>query len=462
MRRGWRSCSSARLPGHTYTGKKGTTVVAELAAGKARARDFDAVVVPGGHAPDRMRMRHAMVDLVRDMIAAGKPVAAICHGPQLLISVNALRGRTVTCWPSIAIDVKNAGGLYVDKPVVVDGPVITSRKPDDIPFFSDAIIAALQPRPDAPGPGPHPDGMRIGIDLGGTKIEGDRARRRRRDPFSRAARDTARRLRRHRRRAASIWSRRRRPPSARRATVGIGMPGAISPATGLVKNANSTWLIGRPLDRDLEARLGRPVRLANDANCFALSEASDGAAAGAPVVFGVIVGTGCGGGVVVHGQVLTGPNAIAGEWGHNPLPWPARDELPGPECYCGKRGCLETFLSGPGLARDYAACARSDPAEHHGRDRRRARRRRRSPRGAALDRYAHRLARGLATVINTLDPDVIVLGGGVSNVAMLYDAVPRGLDQFVFSDHVATRIVPPMHGDSSGVRGAAWLWPRRD
>ena len=240
------------------------------------------------------------------------------------------------------------------------------------------------------------------------------------------------------------------------------MPGAISPATGLVKNANSTWLIGRTLDRDLEARLGRPVRLANDANCFALSEASDGAAAGAPVVFGVIVGTGCGGGLVVHGQVLTGPNAIAGEWGHNPLPWPTREELPGPECYCGKRGCLETYLSGPGLARDYATCAGIDPSdikgatvvaraadgERHAAD--------------ALDRYAHRLARGLATVINTLDPDVIVLGGGVSNVAMLYEAVPRWLGEFVFSDHVATRIVPPMHGDSSGVRGAAWLWPRRD
>ncbi len=303
--------------------------------------------------------------------------------------------------------------------------------------------------------------MRIGIDLGGTKIEG-------------VVLDDAGAIRFRERRAtprgdyegtidalvdlvaaaeASI---------GRSATVGIGMPGAISPATGLVKNANSTWLIGRTLDRDLEARLGRPVRLANDANCFALSEASDGAAAGAPVVFGVIVGTGCGGGVVVHGQVLTGPNAIAGEWGHNPLPWPAREELPGPECYCGKRGCLETYLSGPGLARDYATCAGVDPAdikgatvvaraadgERHAAD--------------ALDRYAHRLARGLATVINTLDPDVIVLGGGVSNVAMLYEAVPRWLGEFVFSDHVATRIVPPMHGDSSGVRGAAWLWPRRD
>jgi fructokinase len=303
--------------------------------------------------------------------------------------------------------------------------------------------------------------MRIGIDLGGTKIEGVvldndgaiRFRERRATPRGDydGTLDALLDL------IAAAEAAVGQP-----ASVGIGMPGAISPATGLVKNANSTWLIGRTLDRDLEARLGRPVRLANDANCFALSEASDGAAAGAPVVFGVIVGTGCGGGVVVHGQVLTGPNAIAGEWGHNPLPWPASDELPGPVCYCGKRGCLETYLSGPGLVRDYAARALADPAgitgatvvaraadgDRHAAD--------------ALDRYAHRLARGLATVINTLDPDVIVLGGGVSNVAMLYEAVPRWLDEFVFSDHVTTRIVPPMHGDSSGVRGAAWLWPRRD
>ena len=303
--------------------------------------------------------------------------------------------------------------------------------------------------------------MRIGIDLGGTKIEGVvldddgaiRFRERRATPRGDyegtidALVDLVGAA------EASIGC---------SATVGIGMPGAISPATGLVKNANSTWLIGRTLDRDLEARLGRPVRLANDANCFALSEASDGAAAGAPVVFGVIVGTGCGGGVVVHGQVVTGPNAIAGEWGHNPLPWPTREELPGPECYCGKRGCLETYLSGPGLARDYATRAGVDPSEIKGATvvARAADGERHA--ADALDRYAHRLARGLATVINTLDPDVIVLGGGVSNVAMLYDAVPRWLGEFVFSDHVATRIVPPMHGDSSGVRGAAWLWPRRD
>jgi len=306
-----------------------------------------------------------------------------------------------------------------------------------------------------------PKGMRIGIDLGGTKIEAivlddtGAIRFRERCATPRGDYDgTIEAL------AGLVAA--AETAIGQTATVGIGMPGAVSPATGLVKNANSTWLIGRTLDRDLQARLGRPVRLANDANCFALSEASDGAAAGAPVVFGVIVGTGCGGGVVVHGQVLTGPNAIAGEWGHNPLPWPASSELPGPPCYCGKHGCLETYLSGPGLARDYAAGAGIDAAQITG-----ATVVARAHTGdlhaaEALERYAHRLARGLATVINTLDPDVIVLGGGVSNVTMLYDAVPRWLDQFVFSDHVATRIVPPLHGDSSGVRGAAWLWPRRD
>jgi fructokinase len=309
--------------------------------------------------------------------------------------------------------------------------------------------------------------MRIGIDLGGTKIEAvvldDRGgivfRERRATP--RGDYDgTIEAL-------ASLVAAAEAAVGAK-ASVGIGMPGAISPATGLVKNANSTWLNGRPLDRDLSARLDRPVRLANDANCFALSEASDGAAAGADVVFGVILGTGCGGGVVVHGRVLTGPNAIAGEWGHNPLPWPRHTELPGPECYCGKRGCLETFLSGPGLVRDYAAHADQGKcdlgrggataitaatvvaraAEGDG------------AAAEALDRYSDRLARGLATVINALDPDAIVLGGGMSNVALLYERVPRLLGQYVFSDAVSTRLVPPAHGDSSGVRGAAWLWPR--
>ena len=302
--------------------------------------------------------------------------------------------------------------------------------------------------------------MRIGIDLGGTKMEGivlDDAgaipfRERRPTPRDDYAGTVE---------AIVDLVRTAERTVGRTATVGIGMPGAISPATGLVKNANSTWLIGHPLDRDLEQRLGRPVRLANDANCFALSEASDGAAAGADVVFGVIVGTGCGGGVVVRGHVLTGPNAIAGEWGHNPLPWPTSDEYPGPPCYCGKHGCLETFLSGPGLARDYTTSAGLSPRGITG-----AAVVERAGAGdavaaAALERYAHRLARGLATVINVLDPDVIVLGGGVSNVGMLYEAVPRWLGEFVFSDRVTTRLVPPVHGDASGVRGAAWLWPPR-
>ncbi len=309
--------------------------------------------------------------------------------------------------------------------------------------------------------------MRIGIDLGGTKIEavvlddeGAVVFRQRRATPRGEYDGTIEAI-------ASLVAAAEASIGAT-ATVGIGMPGAISPATGLVKNANSTWLNGRPLDRDLEARMGRRVRLANDANCFALSEASDGAAAGAEVVFGVILGTGCGGGVVVHGRVLTGPNAIAGEWGHNPLPWPGTSELPGPECYCGKHGCLETFLSGPGLVRDYAAHAekgRCDLGRAGATAITAATVVARAAEGdscaaEAMERYANRLARGLATVINALDPDAIVLGGGMSNVAMLYETVPRLLAQYVFSDAVTTRLVPPKRGDSSGVRGAAWLWPR--
>lgn len=241
-----------------------------------------------------------------------------------------------------------------------------------------------------------------------------------------------------------------------RATVGIGMPGAISPATGLVKNANSTWLIGRALDRDLSARLQRPLRFANDANCFALSEASDGAAAGAPCVFGVIIGTGTGGGVVINGQVLTGANAIGGEWGHNGLPRPTLDEVPGPPCYCGHRGCIEAFLCGPALSRDHeqATGVSLEPADIAARadagDMAAA---------ATMARYENRMARALASIINVLDPDVIVLGGGLSNIGRLYRNVPAQWAQYVFSDRVDTRLVPPRHGDSSGVRGAAWLWP---
>lgn len=239
--------------------------------------------------------------------------------------------------------------------------------------------------------------------------------------------------------------------------VGIGIPGAISPATGFVKNANSTCLIGRPLDRDLAAALGRPVRVANDANCFAISEAIDGAGAGERIVFGVILGTGVGGGIAIDGRILTGRNAVGGEWGHNPLPWPGKTELPGRPCYCGRRGCIETFLSGPGLIADYRAgggredldvpaiadaAAGGEPLAE-----------------AALMRYEDRLARSLATVINLLDPDVIVLGGGLSNLDRLYRSVPGLWGRWVFSDRVDTRLVPPRHGDSSGVRGAAWLWP---
>jgi fructokinase len=296
--------------------------------------------------------------------------------------------------------------------------------------------------------------MRIGIDLGGTKIELAALDRdgtillRRRIPTPGG--DYARIIG-----AVTALVESAESTLGRRGTVGIGIPGALSPATGLVKNANSTCLIGRPFDRDVIAALRRPVRFANDANCFALSEATDGAAAGASVVFGTILGTGVGGGIVVAERVLTGINAIAGEWGHSPLPWPGDDERPGPRCYCGKQGCIESFLSGPGLALDHhqatgetiegtaiaaAAAAGDSRAE------------------ATLARYEDRLARALATVINLLDPEVIVLGGGLSGITRLYEAVPRRWAAYVFSDTVATRLVPPRHGDSSGVRGAAWLW----
>jgi len=242
-----------------------------------------------------------------------------------------------------------------------------------------------------------------------------------------------------------------------RASVGVAMPGAISLATGLVKNANSTCLNGRPLQRDLESALGREVRLANDANCFALSEAVDGAARGVRVTFGVILGTGVGGGIVVDGRPVTGANAIAGEWGHNPLPWSGEEEGARPPCYCGRDGCVETWLSGPGLAADHhrrtgialdaEAIARGAQAGDTACE-------------ATLARYESRLARALAGVVNVLDPDVIVLGGGLSNLARLYARVPALWGAGVFSDEVRTRLVPPAHGDSSGVRGAAWLWGR--
>ena len=295
--------------------------------------------------------------------------------------------------------------------------------------------------------------MRIGIDLGGTKIEaialdGDGHERfRRRIPAPRDSYDATLRA------IVSLVAEAEKGVGG--ATVGIGMPGVISPATGLVKNANSTWLNGRPLKEDLTRILGRGVRLANDANCFALSEATDGAGAGCHTVFGAIVGTGTGGGIVVAGEVLTGPNAVAGEWGHNPLPWPDASEWPGPACYCGRTGCIETFLSGPGLMRAHAQdtgvtltpetivqrALEGDAAAR-----------------ASLDRYAHRMARALASVINLLDPDVVVLGGGMSNIESLYEMVPELWKPYVFSDAVATPVLRAVHGDASGVRGAAWLW----
>ena len=293
--------------------------------------------------------------------------------------------------------------------------------------------------------------MRIGVDLGGTKIEavglgdGGEVLARRRVATPRDDYDAT---------VAAVTGlvQNIENETRRTGTVGIGIPGAESRATGLVKNANSVWLIGKPLRQDIGNALGRPIRLANDANCFALSEAVDGAAAVSAVVFGVILGTGVGGGIVIDGRVLEGPNAIAGEWGHNPLPWPNDSERPGPACYCGQHGCIETFLSGHGLARDDAARRSADEIA------------RRAAAGddlatAALGRYEERLARALASVINVIDPDAIVLGGGLSNLASLYENVPRLWGRFVFSDRVDTRLLRAQHGDSSGVRGAAWLWP---
>jgi predicted NBD/HSP70 family sugar kinase len=296
--------------------------------------------------------------------------------------------------------------------------------------------------------------MRIGIDVGGTKIEGiaiagdGSERLRRRIPAPRG--DYASTLA-----AVTGLVRSIEAELGVEATVGVGIPGAISHATGRVKNANSTWLNGTPLPDDLSRMLGRPIRLANDANCFALSEAIDGAGAGAGVVFGVIIGTGTGGGVVVDGRVLSGANGVAGEWGHNPLPAPRGDESPGPSCYCGRRGCIETFLSGPALAGDYAASGGDGVTAHEIAVR--------AAGGealalAAVERYEDRMARALASVINLLDPHVVVLGGGLSNIDHLYDRVPQLWASYVFSDTVTTRLLRAVHGDSSGVRGAAWLW----
>lgn len=239
-------------------------------------------------------------------------------------------------------------------------------------------------------------------------------------------------------------------------TLGIGIPGAVSPATGLIKNANSTWLIGTPLKQALEQMLSRPVRMENDANCFTVSEATDGAGAGSHLVFGVILGTGVGGGLVVGGQTVTGANAIAGEWGHNPLPWPNDTERPGPDCYCGKTGCLETFLSGPAFSSAFELDfgQKLNPAEID-----QAAKDGNVMAEKAMQIYIDRLGRGLAHVINMFDPNVIVLGGGLSNISRLYEETPKVWANHVFSDTVNTKLLPPKHGDSSGVRGAAWLWP---
>jgi fructokinase len=234
------------------------------------------------------------------------------------------------------------------------------------------------------------------------------------------------------------------------------MPGSFSRATGRVKNSNSVCLNGQSLQLDLEGLLDRPLQFANDADCFTLSEATDGAAAAAAVVFGVIIGTGTGGGITVNGKLVTGPNGIAGEWGHNPLPWPRPDELPGPECYCGLNGCIETWLSGPGLSRDFQQHA-GDVVEAVEISRRAQAGDARAQ--AVLLQHADRMARALASVINLIDPDVIVLGGGVSNIKTLYADVPAGWGRYVFSDRVDTQLLPARHGDSGGVRGAAWLWP---
>jgi fructokinase len=296
--------------------------------------------------------------------------------------------------------------------------------------------------------------LRIGVDLGGTKIEvialaadgGELLRRRVATPQG----DYCATLHAVAALVAAVEK-----ELGQRGTVGIGIPGAESLASGLIKNANSTCLIGQPLRTDLGVLLRREVRLANDANCFALSEASDGAARDAEVVFGVILGTGVGGGIVVRGHALTGANAIAGEWGHNPLPLPGAEDLPLPPCYCGRSGCIETYLSGPGLTRDHALRSGDtlSPAAIAAR----------AATGdascdATMQRYEARLGRALAGVINILDPQVIVLGGGLSNLGRLYANLPARCGPHVFSDVFHTRIVPPAHGDSSGVRGAAWLW----
>ncbi len=293
--------------------------------------------------------------------------------------------------------------------------------------------------------------MRIGLDLGGTKISGivlgedgdELLRLRRATPHG----DYAGTLTALRDLVAELESR-----TGRCCSVGVGTPGALSPHSGLIKNANSTWLIGKPFDQDLAETLGRPVRLENDANCLALSEAIDGAAAGLRLVFAAILGTGVGGGIAMDGQIWRGRGGIAGEWGHNPLPWPQAAELPGRRCYCGRKGCIETWLSGPALARDHGTAATGEAVVAKAQAGESAAK-------AALTRHRQRLARALASIVNLLDPDAIVLGGGLSRMPALYDGLADAMRPYVFSDHFDTPIRPALHGDDSGVRGAAWLWP---
>lgn len=310
-------------------------------------------------------------------------------------------------------------------------------------------------------PCPAPDEPTVGIDLGGTKIEaivldpgGTTLAKLRVAAPRNDYEATLRTL------VELIGAIERQAGLATPAFVGMGMPGSISPSSGLVQNANSTWLNGKPLARDLERAICRPLRIANDANCFALSEAEDGAGRGSSLLFGVILGTGCGGGIVHGGRLVDGPRGIGGEWGHNPLPWPQIDEIPGPDCWCGGAGCLETWLSGPGLSADHARVnGEHSSAEeivklamsgHDGPPAQTAR--------ATLRRHAGRLARGLAHVVNLLDPDVIVLGGGLSNLAHLYEDVPPLMARYIFADSRNVVIRPPVHGDASGARGAARLW----
>ena len=302
--------------------------------------------------------------------------------------------------------------------------------------------------------GAHTRTVRFGIDLGGTKIEGvalgaddaELSRHRRptpRDDYAGTVETIAAII-------AALEA-----DIGARGSIGIGIPGSLSPRTGLVQNANSTWLNGRPFDRDVEARLDRPVCLANDANCFALSEAADGAAVGAATVFGVILGTGCGGGLVHKGSIIDGPRGIGGEWGHNPLPWADPGEHPGAPCWCGRSGCMETWVSGPALAADHARAT----GEHHTVEEiaRRADLKDAAAQ-ATLDRHASRLARGLAAMVNAFDPEVIVLGGGLSRLAHLYAQLPALISPYIFADDTHLTIRPPRWGDASGGRGAARLW----